>query len=213
MQYGVIYDSLISRAQTRLTESTQYYEVHHILPKCMGGTNDPDNLVKLTPEEHYLAHQLLAKQHPTNRKLLYAAILMTASADGTRINNKLYGWIKRKRSELGRSEETKRKIGESNKLKLKGRKLPKEHADKIQKAKVGRKISAKGCDNIRAAKVGENNPMFGKDPWNKGVACREETKRKIGEANKGREKSPETIELLRKKAKEAWARKKADNET
>ena len=27
----------------------------------MGGTDDEENLVELTPEEHYVAHQLLVK--------------------------------------------------------------------------------------------------------------------------------------------------------
>ena len=57
MNYSAIYDSLINRA--RLRALTSYKEGHHIVPKCMGGTDDKDNLVDLTPEEHYLAHQLL----------------------------------------------------------------------------------------------------------------------------------------------------------
>lgn len=36
---------------------------HHILPRYMGGTDDPDNLVELTIEEHAEAHRLLYEQH------------------------------------------------------------------------------------------------------------------------------------------------------
>ena len=32
---------------------------HHIVPKHAGGTDDPDNLVELTPMEHAEAHHLL----------------------------------------------------------------------------------------------------------------------------------------------------------
>ena len=32
---------------------------HHIVPKHMGGTDDPDNLVELTVQEHADAHNLL----------------------------------------------------------------------------------------------------------------------------------------------------------
>jgi hypothetical protein len=37
--------------------------IHHILPKYLGGTDDPSNLVELTVEEHAEAHRLLYKQH------------------------------------------------------------------------------------------------------------------------------------------------------
>lgn len=36
---------------------------HHILPKHAGGTDDPDNLVELTVEEHAEAHRLLFEEH------------------------------------------------------------------------------------------------------------------------------------------------------
>ena len=36
---------------------------HHIIPKHMGGTDDPSNLVSLTPAEHAEAHRLLYEQH------------------------------------------------------------------------------------------------------------------------------------------------------
>lgn len=47
-------------------------ERHHILPKCMGGTNDPDNLIDLTLEEHFIAHKLLAEENPSHRAICYA---------------------------------------------------------------------------------------------------------------------------------------------
>lgn len=35
------------------------YHMHHIIPRHMGGSDDPDNLVRLTIEEHAEAHRLL----------------------------------------------------------------------------------------------------------------------------------------------------------
>jgi len=35
-------------------------EVHHIKPRSLGGTNDKDNLVRLSLQDHYKAHLLLA---------------------------------------------------------------------------------------------------------------------------------------------------------
>jgi hypothetical protein len=37
--------------------------VHHIIPKHMGGSDDPSNLVELTVEEHAEAHRLLYEQY------------------------------------------------------------------------------------------------------------------------------------------------------
>ena len=37
--------------------------IHHIIPKHMGGTDDPSNLVKLTVRQHALAHKKLYEEH------------------------------------------------------------------------------------------------------------------------------------------------------
>jgi len=95
MNYSLIYDRLIHRAKNRSLKS--YKEKHHIIPRCLGGTDDSDNLVELTPEEHYLAHQLLIKMYPKNPKLVYAVWRMThGNKQYMARNNKMYGWIKRK---------------------------------------------------------------------------------------------------------------------
>ncbi len=39
------------------------YHIHHIIPKHMGGTNDPSNLIQLTVEEHAEAHKKLWEQY------------------------------------------------------------------------------------------------------------------------------------------------------
>jgi hypothetical protein len=36
---------------------------HHIVPRHMGGTDDPDNLVQLTIEEHAEVHRVAYEQH------------------------------------------------------------------------------------------------------------------------------------------------------
>lgn len=92
---------LISRAKNRNLISG--YEVHHVIPKCVGGSNDSNNKVKLTPEEHYVAHQLLVKIY-NNPKLVYAAVMMIPTNkfhnNGKGRNNKLYGWLKRRFSNI-----------------------------------------------------------------------------------------------------------------
>ncbi len=92
MDYFKHYNKLIERSKRRLTNGLVYYEQHHITPRCLGGDDSADNLVYLTPEEHYLAHQLLVKMYPGNGKLAYAANMMCTN----RPSNKLYGWLRRR---------------------------------------------------------------------------------------------------------------------
>lgn len=66
MNYQKIYDDFIKdrRAdESRLKDSGDRFERHHILPKSMGGTDDEDNLICLSHRDHYFAHCCLAKIH------------------------------------------------------------------------------------------------------------------------------------------------------
>jgi hypothetical protein len=72
MNYTKIYNQLIERAKTRKEERGEYYERHHIIPKCLGGSDDKDNLVKLRAKEHFVAHKLLVEIHPDNGKLIHS---------------------------------------------------------------------------------------------------------------------------------------------
>lgn len=56
------YFRLVAAAQARGAVS-EYTEVHHIVPRSLGGADTADNLVRLTPREHFLAHWLLFKMH------------------------------------------------------------------------------------------------------------------------------------------------------
>lgn len=77
MNYKRIYESLILRRKTdklhKIGDGT--VESHHIIPKCMGGSNNKNNIVNLYCKEHYFAHLLLTKIYKNTEhfdKLLYA---------------------------------------------------------------------------------------------------------------------------------------------
>jgi len=93
MNYKRIYDQIIERAPKEKPKGI-YSERHHIVPLCMGGSDDDENQVYLTPEEHYVAHQLLVKIHPESPGVVWAARAMARNKFGR--SNKLYGWLKRK---------------------------------------------------------------------------------------------------------------------
>jgi hypothetical protein len=58
-KYTKWYYSIITNAKSRTISG--YTETHHIIPRSMGGTNDLDNLVKLTAKEHFICHLILTK--------------------------------------------------------------------------------------------------------------------------------------------------------
>lgn len=62
------YNELIEFAKScsRTKSDDTYYELHHIIPRHMGGTDDNDNIVLLTLAEHVEAHYLLALENKDN---------------------------------------------------------------------------------------------------------------------------------------------------
>lgn len=61
MNYKHIYNELIFKTKNRTLAG--YSETHHIIPKCLGGSDDVENLVELSGREHFVAHLLLARIH------------------------------------------------------------------------------------------------------------------------------------------------------
>lgn len=92
MNYQRIYASIVLRAQSECVERSNkrkagfYYEVHHIIPKSLGGTNDKSNLAILTAKEHFICHWLLVKIYPAShighKKMLYALWRMRCNPTG-----------------------------------------------------------------------------------------------------------------------------------
>ncbi len=99
MNYSSHYSKLITRAQQRTLSDDVDIEIHHIIPRCIGGTDEYTNLIALTPEEHLLAHILLTKIHDYEG-LMYAVFRMLVSNynEGTPRGsfNKRYGHWRRK---------------------------------------------------------------------------------------------------------------------
>lgn len=88
-KYFKWYKSLVEHFLTNPPESE--YEMHHILPKSMGGNNDVSNFVKLPIRHHYVAHLLLWKCTigSSHQKMAYAITCMRAGRDLV-INSRLY---------------------------------------------------------------------------------------------------------------------------
>jgi len=61
LDYQRIYSAFIAHRKSIEHSLTGYTERHHIIPRSLGGGDGRDNLVRLTPEDHFFAHLLLAK--------------------------------------------------------------------------------------------------------------------------------------------------------
>jgi len=206
MDYQNHYNKLIDRAKNRLLEG--YTEKHHIIPRCINGSNNIDNIVVLTPEEHYVAHQLLVKIYPNEPKLIYAAHMMTiVSPDHGYRRNKLYGWLRKCHSNLltgvPRSEEIKQKISKKLKGNIpwnKGVLQSEEHKRKNSESHKGHKVEEKTKRKI-SKKL-------------KGTKRSEENRRQKSESMKGNKNalgcrhSEEANQKQSESMKKSWAHRK-----
>jgi hypothetical protein len=101
MNYSKIYENLIYNAKIN-PKSDKYKEWHHIIPKCLGGSDDVDNLVLLSARQHYLAHWLLYKIHRTSA-LVHAWHSMSRIGIGQEernVNSHLFEYCKVERRKI-----------------------------------------------------------------------------------------------------------------
>lgn len=107
MNYKTIYDDLIKSRSNQALLKEEYYESHHIIPKCLGGTDESKNLIKLTAREHFLAHHLLTKIYPKEHKLFYALLCMIRDPHSKRrYTSRVYGIAKKEYTKMQSIRQT-----------------------------------------------------------------------------------------------------------
>ncbi len=154
------------RSLSRVKCKRDGLEKHRILPKCMGGTYNPENVVLTTRREHTVLHLVLHKAFPTNIKLAECASLMNGSK-----GSKFYKSLEY----CQKNEEKSKRIAESNRRRevswghkisssLKGRTKDKEHRGKISST---------------MKEVWKNNPTMIDKCSRKNSTHSDESKRKI----------------------------------
>lgn len=201
MNYNKIYNNLIeSRLKfDREKNKDGLLELHHIIPKSLGGSEELTNLVLLTPREHYIAHWLLYKIHTgkDKSKMAYAFFRMCSN------NPNQKRTISSKDFERAKFSMSLSCSGENN-------------------PNFGKKLwNTEQRKEISKRQQGKGNSMYGKTPWNKGKQIgklskerkqhlsnvlsgrkiKESTKQKISEALTGKPKSLEHKEQLSKSLK------------
>lgn len=166
-KYKKWYDSIIHKRKT-IQLPKQKNERHHILPKCLGGTDDPENLVNLTHREHFLSHRLLCKFTTGNSKykMKWALHRMSFSKKYI-VNSHTYEIIKKDFSSfLINNHPSKRSKIWLEKVKIGVFKdWENNETKRINASNNMKKLWEKG--KIKA-KLGPNNGMYNKKPWNYG---------------------------------------------
>lgn len=158
-KYSQCYYNIINRAKSRMLEG--YTEMHHILPKSLGGTDDLENLVRLTAREHYICHLLLPKMTTgvSYQKMLYAYTIMS----GRKLyNSKRYNFYRTEYSSINselRSGEGNGMFGADRKGEKNtffGRKHSEETKRKISEKKKGVSITMPPMTEEHKKKIGAN---------------------------------------------------------
>ena len=155
LTYKQFIDNIL-QTRGRFNCGEEYHECHHILPKCVGGTNDEENLIDLFAREHYIAHKLLALENPENYSLLYAWWNMSQIKGNKKQNRYILT--------AEEYEEVRVKCAIISSERIKGENHPmygKHHKNSTKK-----KMSKAHKGKI----IGEKNPMYGKhhsEEWKK----------------------------------------------
>lgn len=101
--YLTRYIKFITSAKEAVLKS-KYVELHHILPRSMGGLDNADNLVKLSARQHYLAHWMLWKAYKS-KEMTFAFFSMSNQSNhyqnrDRKINSRIYEKLRNEFSTL-----------------------------------------------------------------------------------------------------------------
>ncbi len=80
----------------RLNEDYIYIEKHHIIPRHAGGNNDPENIVVMLPEEHYMAHLLRYNAYKDRNDFLSIRFMINGYVNKKELNDKISLKLKNK---------------------------------------------------------------------------------------------------------------------
>lgn len=177
-KYTKWYYSIIQTAVSRCPVG--YSEIHHIVPRCIGGKNNSSNLIKLSAREHFVCHLLLVKMvSGKNRmKMSYALNMMSTvtnryTSERYKVNSVEYSLMRKFVSENAKFRTPLTEEQVANKSK------------RISLATTGVKKTIDAETKEKISKIRSENKK-GKVPWNKEKTYKKKTL--IDPWNKGKGK-------------------------
>lgn len=180
---------------------------HHVVPKHLGGTDAPSNLVMLHPYDHAIAHFVRWKMYGTD-------------GDAWAFN-RLKGWLDDGAftvKGMRHSKKTKKIIGQHSAVRIR-QPHTEETRSKISAAKIGKKSnrrgsrhSAKSIQEMRESHIGQKSWNKGSvgvmKAWNKGLVGKQEAWNKgVCGVVKWNE---EAKNLQSERVKAIWAKRKQE---
>ena len=210
MDYAKLYESLIESRRSKSIPQG-YKEVHHIVPRSFGGSDDPTNLVALTAREHFVAHRLLAKMYP-NSGMVHAVYKMACSnltMQRYRVTGRVYEQLRKAHAHRVSTDEV-AKMKKS--LAAKGKKQSAEHikARTESRKQNGPWLSEEVKEKIGLGNKGKIGPWAGKTMPADYVTKRTKTRMKNG--NYAWTDEQKEAQRLRKLGKPNNKRPLTDNE-
>ena len=131
--------------------------LHHIIPKHIGGTDDPSNLIELTIEEHAEAHKKLWEEHGRwQDKLAWLGLAKLIGKE-----EHLHMLLSESKKNIPRDEATKEKIKQTKRLNPYHH--TEEHKKKMSKVLSGRKKSPEHKEKIAASHRGKKREPFSEE--------------------------------------------------
>ena len=202
------YNSIIQQAKNR-TNNFGYIENHHIIPRSLGGTNDANNLVKLTAKEHFICHLLLTKITSGNAKskMIFAFVAMSRTSSNQeryKVNSKLFESLKKQKIHTleSRKKMSISATGKKQTLETIGKRVAylrgKESPIKgksIHSEQSKQKISSRQKQLLSTLSA-EEKAARTKKSWSSTESCTESRKEKISKALTGITRSTETREKI-----------------
>lgn len=190
-KYNTWYFSIITKAKEerrrrrkRTDPLYQRYEQHHIVPRSIGGSDDPENLVLLTTKEHFICHLLLPMMCSESKhrgKMIYALTMMANYAGKCsryyiRVRAQAALLTSNALKGIPKSPEHIKKMVNSRK----GFKHSEETKREFRKQRAGTNSrtpeqSRKAGDSLRGREFSESHrqnlskALKGRVPWNKGL--------------------------------------------
>lgn len=187
-KYHTWYSNIIQNAQRagrqklpRTHSDWQYYERHHILPQSLFPDNrdDADNLVLLTPKEHFICHLLLTRftTGAARAKMLNAVVKMQWSAGEGQ-----------KRYTSRHFDMVRRMVADKNSILFLGRTFTEEHRAALSASHTGKTMS----QECRDKRTQINKELWERGHFDNRPAHSDDTKQKIREARAKQVITPES---------------------